>query len=463
MERKEVIIRYGLFLVVILVLLPFLLSMFIELGSFSTALRASYVLSYTFIIVGVAFFVFLLLSQKTLQEIPTQRENTLLRIVIGLIGVILIFLAFPTYGSFERNLEFYEVQNGKVSFDHGRILGFLGESDVLDYNAKSVLIHPLVHYLPFNGTYHTGTLLLSLYYEKNGAFDSLYYLGVNNNTFNITPYLVETLPGKTALYRFSVPQLQATNVIVVSQAGDDPLYVNSQIVYSLGNSFYNESSQLTPLLWDSFLIGFEQKKSFLYIALYKLGVCMKILAMILFFIAIFGFTFTSQLVKKAWREFIFSTIFTLFIYYFIMKIYQYWYVLSRIISYTLYGLFKILGFHPSLYFGDNPTLGIPGVQLDIAAQCSGIEGISLFIIIFTFLIIFFWPSLHKGRVFLLYVPGVIGVFLVNILRIFSIYMVAKFISLNFAINSFHTQIGMVLFILYTLVFWYMALPWIMKK
>ena len=109
-----------------------------------------------------------------------------------------------------------------------------------------------------------------------------------------------------------------------------------------------------------------------------------------------------------------------------------------------------------------PVVGTPALAAKIYSPCSGIEGAGLFLLLFTALFIIEYKNLNKGKVLVLYLVGLIGAFIVNILRTFSIFVIGNFTSPEFAIGAFHSNVGWILFTLYFLAFVYIVYPWMRK-
>ena len=73
-----------------------------------------------------------------------------------------------------------------------------------------------------------------------------------------------------------------------------------------------------------------------------------------------------------------------------------------------------------------------------------------------------WHEINRRRAFALFIPGMAGMFGVNILRIYLLYLMAIYISVDFALSAFHSNIGWILFVLYFVVFEYFSYSWIRK-
>jgi exosortase/archaeosortase family protein len=73
-----------------------------------------------------------------------------------------------------------------------------------------------------------------------------------------------------------------------------------------------------------------------------------------------------------------------------------------------------------------------------------------------------WKEINKKRAALLFLPALVGLFLVNVLRIYLLYLVAIHISPKLAIGLFHSYAGTVLFIIYFIVFLKIFYSWLKK-
>jgi len=459
MKGKEIIIRYGIFLGIILIVFPLLLSLFIDAPDYNNKLRATFLLSRTFIILSFSTVIFLAIS---LEKFPKpKKESFLIRILLFIIAILLVLPAFWTYGSLERNLEMYSWQLHKIQYDSHRWLnlGVFGERGVVKETIEILQDDSVLKRIQFNPNVQDSTLVILASYNISGKHDSNYGLDINGIHYDITSTILSKPKEAMHTYTFQVPHLQEFNVVNLSQQGDDILQVYTQIDYFKKDSFRDGRM----LDWQSLLVGFRYKENFLYTLSFKLGILLKIAAVIFVWLSLFGIGFSKNIIRKQWKELCFATIFAFFLIYVVNKIYGLWEYLSKVVGYGVYFLLKISFLHPTISFpGSNPDVGIPGIILNIAETCSGIEGISLFLFVYTLLLIIFWRRIKHKKALFLYIPGVIGVYLVNIVRVYLIFIVAKLIGIDFAVNAFHVNIGMVLFILYSLTFWYVVLKWIKK-
>jgi exosortase E/protease (VPEID-CTERM system) len=100
-------------------------------------------------------------------------------------------------------------------------------------------------------------------------------------------------------------------------------------------------------------------------------------------------------------------------------------------------------------FADDPGLKIvslDGFQVNIAAACSGLEGIGL---ILAFLSVYLWwfrNSMRWPHSLLLLPVGAVVIFLLNSVRIASLVMIGAWASPEVALGAFHSQAGWLAFL-----------------
>jgi len=109
-----------------------------------------------------------------------------------------------------------------------------------------------------------------------------------------------------------------------------------------------------------------------------------------------------------------------------------------------------------------PRLSTPNFKAIIAASCSGIEGIMLFLVLFTVFILFYRSQLNMKKVAVLYVIGVIGIFIMNIFRVALLFFVGSKFSVEFAAGMFHTNLGWIMYSVYFAGFEIFFYDWLKK-
>ncbi len=130
---------------------------------------------------------------------------------------------------------------------------------------------------------------------------------------------------------------------------------------------------------------------------------------------------------------------------------------------------RIVYFLISLNFPDtamaagqgDPTLAISNFSVVIGSPCSGIDSLSMFAALFLLILVFDWKVINRKKAAWLFPVGLVGVFLMSILRVYLLMIVGVY-NPELSLNLFHTNAGWILFVVYFLVFFYFAYPY-MKK
>lgn len=190
----------------------------------------------------------------------------------------------------------------------------------------------------------------------------------------------------------------------------------------------------------------------------------------LFFIVFLGFAifnreFIFNFIKKYFKDIIAFSILLILYYYLIWWFHESWFFFSVIIGKSLYFVFSIIFDDVVLLLapGSGPTLGVGSFFVGISSVCSGIDSLLFFISLFIILVITNWNELNKKRMFLLFIPGIIGTYLLNIIRVFLLVLVGVKISPEFAVDVFHTNGGWILFLVYFIAFWHFGSKWVLKN
>lgn len=188
-----------------------------------------------------------------------------------------------------------------------------------------------------------------------------------------------------------------------------------------------------------------------------------ILGTIFLFISIFGWKFSKYFSKKFKKEIGISIgvfALTLFL---IVEFQKLWVYFSYAVAKSVYFLLN-LTFDAVLSFSGNmPNLGIINkFVVNIGQPCSGVDSMLMFIFLYVFIAGYDWNKFNKKKLALMFIPGVISVFILNIIRIYLLITIGAFFSESFAIGFFHTNASMILFLGYFILFWGLLYKW-MKK
>ncbi len=181
--------------------------------------------------------------------------------------------------------------------------------------------------------------------------------------------------------------------------------------------------------------------------------------------AFFDFKFVKYFLQGFKKQMFASAILSVVFYMGSIYFFKLWPFFSRIVGDSVSFLLDLV-LDNVIYFireDGTPFISLPGIRAGIAAPCSGLEGIGLFLFLFTALVLVQHREINKKKLFILYPLGIIGAFGVNILRVFSLFLVGHFISAKFAQGGFHSNAGWILFTAYFLIFIYYSYPWMRKK
>lgn len=176
---------------------------------------------------------------------------------------------------------------------------------------------------------------------------------------------------------------------------------------------------------------------------------------------IFGVGFLREVWRRCRNEVLVTGALATAFYFLFGFIFQLWPYLSKIVLWAVLGLLQFS--HPTAKVMPPLTIQLPQFAITIGEYCSGIE--SLFLITTLYLLIgcLEWHKLHKTVFFLHYFPLIIGMFALNILRVYVIIQAGVFFGPQIAAKLFHTYLGMILFMSYFLLFWKWAAPIVLQR
>jgi len=303
----------------------------------------------------------------------------------------------------------------------------------------------------------------------NNQLDSKIYMVVNNNSFEVTDKYSSLNSEQIFWFELIVPEnvlLEGNNeLIILSKGEDDLVHVTSQDIYQEANSLVSKDNGLTwESNWREFIWYAKKDSSFFYLSLFKMGFILKILGIITLFIAVFGLRLSKLLITTSYKELLFSTIFAYWVYWFSEFIKTKWEFFAEIVAKSLFWIFKITGFKVFLNLKvDVPTIGIQGFVAGVYNVCSGVDSMGFFTLAYFMLVVLNWKRVIFWRAAIMYIPGLIGIFILNILRVYVLIIIGAKLSSDFALNAFHTNAGMVFSVIYFIIFLPLALKVIEKK
>jgi exosortase/archaeosortase family protein len=109
-----------------------------------------------------------------------------------------------------------------------------------------------------------------------------------------------------------------------------------------------------------------------------------------------------------------------------------------------------------------PTLSGPDLDVTIIQECSGINGLELFDVLFAFVLLCDWNRLWKRRAFVVYFAGLLTMFLGNALRITSFVVLGNH-GFAESVTRFHISAGWIFFSVVFLVYLFFTYSWMLKK
>lgn len=183
---------------------------------------------------------------------------------------------------------------------------------------------------------------------------------------------------------------------------------------------------------------------------------------IFFFLAlgIFGSDFFVEFIKKFRKEIIICFIFAVLFYIVMFFVWRLWPFFSFLVSRIVYFLLGLTFTHVMLI--EPRTLSVSGFNALIGEPCSGVYSMFLFTCLYLFIFFLDYKKLNRKKMLLMFIPSIIGLFLVNVIRIYLLMLVGVFISPYFARTMFHSYIGSILFMVYFIVFWLIFYKWMRR-
>jgi exosortase/archaeosortase family protein len=168
-------------------------------------------------------------------------------------------------------------------------------------------------------------------------------------------------------------------------------------------------------------------------------------------VGVFGPDFIKAFIKAFYKELFLGALLAIA---YDLAIFQVW----KLWPYFSQGVLQVVRM-TSLVFTHNVqviapyTLYVNNFGVEIAEACSGLDSLFMFLTLSFLAGAIDWKNIPRKRLALMFIPGLIGLYLVNILRVFSLVMIGAFVSPELALKLFHTYLGMVLFIVYFFWFW----------
>jgi len=186
-----------------------------------------------------------------------------------------------------------------------------------------------------------------------------------------------------------------------------------------------------------------------------------VVAFILFTIGVFSSKYLKAFYKELKKPLWITLILIIVVYNLLMLFQNLWPFFSSTISRILFTLFSPL-FPTFLELSTTPILDVNGFVVSIGAPCSGIESLFLFAAFSIGIYALDHKRLKTIPFIIASIIGVIGIYFVNILRLFLLILTGIYVNPNFAVGLFHTNVGWILFAIYFLIYYYIMRKFIYK-
>jgi exosortase/archaeosortase family protein len=182
---------------------------------------------------------------------------------------------------------------------------------------------------------------------------------------------------------------------------------------------------------------------------------------VLLALGVFGQVFLTQFIKTYRKELLICLGISIVFYFAIFYVWQLWPYVSSLVLHIEYFLFSLS--FSNVQIIPPLTLFVQNFGVKIEQACSGLDSLFLFTALYIFIGILDWKLFnHKKLLFMFLVAG-IGLFLVNIFRVYVLILAGVYISPVVTVQLFHTYLGMVLFIIYFALFWKSSYKWLRQK
>jgi len=185
---------------------------------------------------------------------------------------------------------------------------------------------------------------------------------------------------------------------------------------------------------------------------------------ILFFLVslVFGFKFIKDFFKEHKKGLGLVLIGTIVVYNLIKWFQNLWVYFSGFVAKSTVYLLSFFGTASLSFRNGMPILRFNTFMAGIAKTCSGIDSIFIFTALYLGVLAWDYKILNKKKMLILFIPGVVGAFLLNILRIFLLFLIGSYVSRDFALQAFHTNASAILFLIYFAVFLKLSYGWLKK-
>jgi exosortase/archaeosortase family protein len=168
-------------------------------------------------------------------------------------------------------------------------------------------------------------------------------------------------------------------------------------------------------------------------------------------IGVFGWKFIKMAIQTFWKATLISLVLATSFYFSFSTIFKLWPYLSAVVLWAVSRMLALT--QDSVVIVPPLTIQLREFSVTIGEYCSGIE--SLFLISALYILI---GCLERERIRLIrfilaFFPLLVGMFSLNIIRVYGIILAGLWFGPEIAAKLFHTYLGMILFLSYFVLFW----------
>lgn len=180
---------------------------------------------------------------------------------------------------------------------------------------------------------------------------------------------------------------------------------------------------------------------------------------ILLLFGVFGFEFLVGFYRRFKREIslclLISAIFD-------VAIFQVWKLWPFFSSGVLLAVSFLLSFTSRVQFFPPRTLLVEDFAVSVEQACSGLDSLLLFSSLYILIAVLDWKFFNKTKLAIMFVVAAIGLYIVNIARVYTLIVIGAYVSKELSIKLFHTYLGMVFFIIFFFAFWKLSYSWMRR-
>lgn len=206
------------------------------------------------------------------------------------------------------------------------------------------------------------------------------------------------------------------------------------------------------------LLGYSSFTSNIFLSLITHGVLISI--PLLLFLGVCGTEVLRYLIKIFYREIGICAGLAIIFDLIIFQVWKLWPIFSG-------GVLNSVKFLLSLTFTDvlfTPplTLSVNNFAVSILQACSGLDSLFMFSALYFFIGLVDYKKLNLVKMVIIYPVTALGLYVVNIFRVYFLIIIGVMISPDLALKLFHTYAGMIFFLIYFFLFWKSTHKWLKK-